>query len=501
MKRGRTVTQWLAIAVGALVLLAVLNIVGGLVALSRLTDAREALADRLDPAASATLQLSAALIDQETGVRGYALEPRRQFLEPYDRGQEQEQALVEELRPLLDGDLERDLDSVLADVEAWRSEYAEPAITALGSGGDPPSDDIGKARFDAVRASLSGLQDDVSAARTTARDELSDEANRVERIFIFFGVVLLLGLALAAFTLRRVVVRPLQDLAASVRDVSRGNFGLTIEARGAREVREVGVDVDAMRVRIVNEIAELQRAEEELVRQAQELQRSNTELEQFAYVASHDLQEPLRKVASFCQMLEQRYKGQLDERADQYIAFAVDGAKRMQQLINDLLAFSRVGRLTQPREVVDTAQLVERAQRSLAVLIEETGAQVLADGLPSVRGDASLLGIVFQNLIGNAIKFRGDATPRVELTAEREDGFWRFRCADNGIGIDAEYADRIFIIFQRLHPRASYEGTGIGLAMCRKIIEYHGGRIWLADDVAEGSTFFFTLPAEEATTP
>ena len=500
MKRGRTVTQWLAIAVGALVLLAVLNIVGGLVALSRLTDAREALADRLDPAASATLELSAALIDQETGVRGYALEPRRQFLEPYERGQERERVLVEELRPLLDGELERDLDRVAADVQAWRSEYAEPAIAALGSGGDPPSDDVGRAGFDAVRASLTGLQDGVAAARTAARDELSDEADRVQRIFIFSGVVLLLGLAVAAYTLRRTVVRPLQALAGNVREVSRGDFGRTIDVSGAREVRELGADVEAMRVRIVNEIAELQRAEEELVRQAQELQRSNTELEQFAYVASHDLQEPLRKVASFCQMLEQRYKGQLDERADQYIAFAVDGAKRMQQLINDLLAFSRVGRLTQPHEVVDTAQLVERVRRTLAVSIEETGAQVTADGLPSVRGDSTLLALVFQNLIGNAIKFRGDDAPRVDIAAEREDGFWRFRVSDNGIGIEAEYADRIFIIFQRLHPRTAYEGTGIGLAMCRKIIEYHGGRIWLADDVAEGSTFFFTLPAEEATT-
>ena len=313
--------------------------------------------------------------------------------------------------------------------------------------------------------------------------------------------MLLLGLALAGFTLRRVVVRPLQELAASVRDVSRGNFGLTIEARGAREVREVAADVDAMRVRIVNEIAELQRAEEELIRQAQELQRSNTELEQFAYVASHDLQEPLRKVASFCQMLEQRYKGQLDERADQYIAFAVDGAKRMQQLINDLLAFSRVGRMTQPHEAVDTAELVARVTRLLQVSIDETDAEVVANGLPPVRGDSSLLALVFQNLIGNAIKFHGDDPPRIEITAEREGSFWRFRCADNGIGIDDEYAERIFIIFQRLHPRAAYEGTGIGLAMCRKIIEHHGGRIWLDDQTEHGSTFLFTLPAEETPTP
>ncbi len=501
MKRGRTVTQWLAIAVGALVLLAVLNIVGGLLALSRLTDAREALADRLDPAAAATLSLSAALVDQETGVRGYALEARGEFLEPYERGRQEEADLVTELRPLLSGDLERDLEATVDAAAAWRTDYAEPIIQAVGGDGDPPSDAIGKARFDAVRAELSRLQEDVNAERAVARAELSDEADRVERIFIFFGVVLLLGLALAAFTLRRVVVRPLQELATTVRDVARGNFGHQIEARGAREVREVAADVDAMRRRIVSEIAELQRAEEELIHQAQELQRSNTELEQFAYVASHDLQEPLRKVASFCQMLEQRYKGQLDERADQYIAFAVDGAKRMQQLINDLLAFSRVGRMTQPHEIVDTAELVARVRRLLSPAIEETGAEVVANGLPPVRGDASLLAQVFQNLIGNAIKFHGDDAPRVEITAERDGAFWRFRCSDNGIGVEDEYAERIFIIFQRLHPRTAYEGTGIGLAMCRKIIEYHGGRIWLDEEADHGSTFLFTLPAEETPVP
>jgi light-regulated signal transduction histidine kinase (bacteriophytochrome) len=298
--------------------------------------------------------------------------------------------------------------------------------------------------------------------------------------------------------LQRVVVRPLKRLAADTREVSRGAFGRDLHATGAREVQDLGDDVDAMRRRIVDEIVLLQEAEEELVRQAQELQRSNTELEQFAYVASHDLQEPLRKVATFCQMLQQRYAGQLDERADQYIEFAVDGAKRMQALINDLLAFSRVGRLTQPQDAVDTAELVARAERSLASAIEETGAEVVYGSLPTVRGDATLLSLVFQNLIGNAIKFRTDAPPRVEITAERDDGEWRFRCADNGIGIDAEYAERIFIIFQRLHARTAYAGTGIGLAMCRKIIEYHGGRIWLDGETAEGSAFLFTLPAEEA---
>jgi signal transduction histidine kinase len=495
MRRNPTVAQWFGLTVGVLVVVAVAGVVAGLVALSRLTDARERLADRLDPAATATLQLTSALVDQETGVRGYALEPRDQFLAPYRDGQRAEQRLVARLRTLLDASSERDLDAIVAASDRWRGEYADPTI-----GGTETDPEDGKALFDTVREDIDRLSRDLAAARGMARRDLTEQADRAESIFIAFGVVLLLTVAAAAVMLQRVVVRPLKRLAGDTREVSRGAFGRELHTTGAREVRDLGADVDAMRRRIVEEIVGLQVAEEELVRQAQDLQRSNAELEQFAYVASHDLQEPLRKVASFCQMLQQRYGGQLDERADQYIEFAVDGAKRMQALINDLLAFSRVGRITQPHDAVNTGELVERAERSLAAAIEETGAEVVHDSLPTVRGDTTLLGVVFQNLIGNAIKFRADAAPRVEITAERDGDEWRFRCADNGIGIDAEYADRIFVIFQRLHPRTAYEGTGIGLAMCRKIIEYHGGRIWLDGEAAEGSVFVFTLPAQEAST-
>jgi light-regulated signal transduction histidine kinase (bacteriophytochrome) len=188
----------------------------------------------------------------------------------------------------------------------------------------------------------------------------------------------------------------------------------------------------------------------------------------------------------------------LDERADQYIGFAVDGAQRMQALINDLLAFSRVGRVERPHAPVDCNALLERARDDLSRAIEAAGAEVEAGPLPTIDGDASLLRLVFQNLLGNAIKFRGEAAPRVRVDAARENGEWRFSVADNGIGIDPEYAERIFVIFQRLHPRASYEGTGIGLAMCRKIVEYHGGRMWLdTDNGAAGSRFCFTLPADD----
>jgi light-regulated signal transduction histidine kinase (bacteriophytochrome) len=265
----------------------------------------------------------------------------------------------------------------------------------------------------------------------------------------------------------------------------------------------LGRDVDAMRRRLVDQIAavaeagrEIADARARLEEQAAELQRSNRELEQFAYVASHDLQEPLRKVASFCQLLEKRYSGQLDERADQYIAFAVDGAKRMQRLINDLLEFSRVGRLVSEVSDVDLEECLGMALANLESLREEAAAEITWDTLPHVRGEAPLLTQLLQNLVGNALKFQAEGRPcRIRIEAVRNGAEWEFSCADNGIGIEPEYADRVFVIFQRLHPKDVYGGTGIGLAMCKKIVEYHGGRIWVDPEVAEGATIRWTLPA------
>ena len=200
-------------------------------------------------------------------------------------------------------------------------------------------------------------------------------------------------------------------------------------------------------------------------------------------------------------MLERRYAGQLDERGEQYIAFAVDGAKRMQALINDLLAFSRVGRIERPRELVDMNELVAHTTSALGLVIEEAGATVAVEGcLPEVYAERTLLGLVFQNLIANAIKFRADQPPYVRVSARRDGDYWEFAVADNGIGIDPQYADRIFVIFQRLHPRDAYEGTGIGLAMCRKVIEYHGRHIWVqAGQNGNGSTF--ASPCRRPTPP
>jgi signal transduction histidine kinase len=496
------VTQIFGLIVGLLLLVAALGFAAGLFALSRLDDRRELLADRIDPANVAALRLSSALLSQESGVRGYVLGRDDAFLAPYRMGREEaaeaQRALEAFARHEALSDVRTDLDAIAAALAAWQSEYADAAIAAVDAGEEPPPAAAGRDRFDAVRGGVARLEQDLAALRADARQELDDTATFVRTMIIGAGVLILLSIVVAAVTLRRVIVLPLGRLGGEVQAVAEGEFERPVEVTGPREIERLGDDVEAMRGRIVAEVAALRDAERALLEQARELQRSNEELEQFAYVASHDLQEPLRKVASFTQMLERRYKGQLDERADRYIAFAVDGAKRMQELINDLLDFSRVGRMTAPLERVESAELVEEAKRRLSAALQETEGVVVADGLPAVTGDAGLLTAVFQNLISNAIKFRGDGPPRVTITAERDGRFWRFSVTDCGIGVEDEYGERIFVIFQRLHSRDAFEGTGIGLAMCRKIIEYHGGRIWLAPAAPDrGAQFTFTLPADD----
>ena len=249
------------------------------------------------------------------------------------------------------------------------------------------------------------------------------------------------------------------------------------------------------------EIAERVRAEAALAQLAQELARSNAELEQFAYAASHDLQEPLRMVSSFVQLLAQRYQGVLDADADEFIEFAVDGASRMQRLINDLLAFSRVGTRGKEFEPTNCGAIFKIVLTNLQVAIAESAAVVTHNPLPVVMADGSQLVQLFQNLITNAIRFRGDDSPVIHIGADWVDGgsqgeaaHWVFAVRDNGLGIDPEYAERIFVIFQRLHIREEYPGTGIGLAICKKIVERHGGRIWVESEPGKGATFCFTLP-------
>ncbi len=247
-------------------------------------------------------------------------------------------------------------------------------------------------------------------------------------------------------------------------------------------------------IAVARDITERRKAEAKLGQIMVELARSNTELEQFAYVASHDLQEPLRMVASFTQLLARRYKGKLDADADEFIGYAVDGATRMQGLINDLLAYSRVGTRGKPFELTNCDDVFNYAVANLRVAIEENGAVVTHEGLPTIMADGMQMVQLFQNLVGNALKFHSDKRPEVHVEARRNDAEWLFSVRDNGIGIAPEQYERIFVIFQRLHGREEYPGTGIGLAVCKRIIERHKGRIWVESEVGKGSTFRFTIP-------
>jgi signal transduction histidine kinase len=503
--RRYTTSQWFALAASALALVTAAGTALGVLAIVRLNDARTIVLDRNGPAVLAQLGLVTAYLNQESGVRGYALSGNTLFLEPYRKGRATERAAFAQLARLpRDGDLEQVRQAtavVAARATRWHDDYARPVIESVRRRGaslaDGPPPSVGRREFDLLRAALDRQGAELARVRTAGRAHLTSTANVLTATFAAIVALIVVGIAGALFALRVTTTRPLRLLGRSVRRIARGEFDHEIVRAGARDVVDLGEDVDSMRQRIVAELSSLREAHEQLDEQARELARSNAELEQFAYVASHDLQEPLRKVASFCQLIEQRYEAQLDDRGRQYIAFAVDGAKRMQQLINDLLAFSRVGRGAGEQPVVSGDDVLRQSLASLSEAIEESGAQIDAGPLPSVRAEPALLAAVFQNLIGNALKFHGDGgPPHVAISAQRSDAEWVFTCADDGIGIEPAYADRIFMIFQRLHPKDAYAGTGIGLAMCRKIVEYHGGRIWLDTAAPDGrTTFRFTLPA------
>ena len=481
-------------------LFSVLAIVIGGTAIASLNDARSQVVDTLDPAAYHASQLEVALLNQETGVRGYALSGRPAFLTPYEVGMKQQHVQVSQLRPLLASvpGAPAQLNQILAEVDRWRAMYAEPTFSVVRAKGGPAVGSPiykGKAAFDSLRVSLGTLQNDLVSQRRQAVASLHHSAAVLNAVCIGIAVGLLLVVAMFALGLWRSAILPLSRLAADARQVAGGDFEHRVDNPGGpQEVRAVGRDVDLMRERILAELSAVRAAHASLEARTEDLQRSNSELEQFAYVASHDLQEPLRKVASFCQLLQRRYAGRLDAKADEYIEHAVDGAKRMQALINDLLAFSRVGRTAQQREPVSLGLLLAQAWANLSTEVRRTRATIEQGELPVVLGEATLLTAVFQNLLSNALKFRGEAPPRVSVSARRDGPNWLLEFSDNGIGIEPEYADRIFVIFQRLHDRATYPGTGIGLAMVKKIIEYHGGQIWLDTEVTSGARFCFTLP-------
>ena len=423
--------------------------------LARTSAVSNRLSDRIAPARTAVVQLDVALRDQEAGAVA--------------QGRAELSAAAAELRGLL-----TDQPDILAELASIESLAARP--TDLG----------------ALRARVDALDQRLVTEREEARAALQESRDTRDTIFLGMTALLLAFIVGIAVLLRVTVLSPLARLSTAVRQVADGDFEHRLTPHGPADVAQLGRDVEAMRHRLVEGLTASRQATAALELSEAELRRSNADLEQFAYVASHDLQEPLRKVASFCQMLQRRYAGSLDDRAQQYIAFAVDGATRMQRLINDLLTFSRIGRVDDSIKPVDLDQVVDEV---LALRVAGSGAEITRPDLPTVPGNPTLLTMLWQNLLSNAIKFRHpDRTPRVEITVDEGADLWTFRVRDNGIGIEPEFADKVFVIFQRLHPRESYDGTGIGLALCKKVVEHHGGTIRLDTEVRDGACLEFTLP-------
>jgi len=396
---------------------------------------------------------------------------------------------------------------------------AQGTTTAI----ETASPDVKAAVADVLQrnAQINTVLDAITATTAARVKALQSRSTWLVGIF----VVLAAGLVLAfGFTVLRSVFNPVSELQAGATRIGAGDLEFRVPEGGHNEVGDLARTFNKMADDLEVSYGELQReievrrqAEEELrahrdrlevlvFERTQDLQstmeelgRSNAELEQFAYVASHDLQEPLRMIGSYVQLLEKRYKGRLDDEADEFIEYAVDGARRMQDLINDLLAFSRVERRGRPFADVDMNEALAGAMMNLQILVESSGAVVTHGDLPEVTGDRVQLEQLLQNLIINAIKFRGPDDPRVSVTSRREGDKWVFSVADNGIGFNEVYCDRIFQIFQRLQSREEFEGTGIGLAIATRIVERHGGKIWAESEEGKGSTFFFTLPVQGRT--
>ncbi|MFF1308982.1 ATP-binding protein [Streptomyces sp. NPDC058307] len=513
-REGRlTVQGWFYLLLAVMTLLVVVGSVIGAVLLDRTAEVSDRLSRRLQPAQTEAYRLQAALTGQEAGIGGYAIAADRQFLVPYTQGKRDEASSAARLRELV-GDrpgLLADLRAIETQAADWRRTYAEPLAASVTPGRPKPLDrqkaDQGKQEFDRLRTLWDRQNTDLAKAVDKGRSRLAHV--RKVRDWVLAGmlaVFLLAGIACAVL-IRVLVTRPLEALGTASKRVADGDFSYVITGAGPADLTAVANAVEGMRWHVVAELEASRAQEQALTRQAadmdaqaEELRRSNAELEQFAYVASHDLQEPLRKVASFCQLLEKRYGDILDDRGRQYVDFAVDGARRMQVLINDLLTFSRVGRVNDARVPVGLDQALDKGLANLGTAVEESDARVdRPEHLPEVVGDPTLLTMLWQNLIGNALKFRHpDRTPHVTITCGTdpdEPDSLLMSVTDNGIGIPEPFTDKVFIIFQRLHGRDAYGGTGIGLALCKKIVEQHGGKIWIDTAYTDGTRFCFTLPS------
>jgi|HubBroStandDraft_6_1064221.scaffolds.fasta_scaffold04923_5 signal transduction histidine kinase len=415
------------------------------------------------------------LLNAETGERGFILTGEASFLEPYNEAFAHVYGDVKELRRLTSDNpvQQRNLDRVEPLISERLVMFQERVELrrreGLISGAEIVRQGPGKQHMDRIRAQLGEMKEEENRLMILRTAAVTKSSRNTTIVIVSGEVLALLFLSVAAIVVG-------QEMGQ--------------RRRAEEEVLILNVDLEK---RVAERTAELDE-------RASDLARSNSELQQFAYVASHDLQEPLRMVASFTQLLAKRYEDKLDDDARDFINYAVDGATRMQTLISDLLNYSRVGTQGKPLVPTDSDALFRRVLDTLQFSIKESNAVIVSDPLPMVLADPQQLGQLFQNLLTNAIKFRGEQAPNIRILTERNGNDWKISVRDNGIGISPEHTDRIFIIFQRLHTKTEYPGTGIGLAICKKIVERHGGRIWFEPSPGGGTTFCFTISAADKQT-
>ncbi len=439
MERGFqfTVQGWQNLVLGIMGVLVLAGAITGMVLLNQTDKVSRGLIDDIQPARVAAYRLQGALRDQETATRGYAISADRQFLDPYYEGQQAEKAAADVIRQRLGDrpDLIADVNALERAAANWRANYAEPLIASIRPGApgvvDGATVDRGKTEFDGIRRLFDVQNQHLDAARAAGLAELDAVRDWRDRVLIAIVAVFFLMAAVLALLVRGAITRPLATLAASCRRITEGNFGERIVPQGPKDIRRIATDVENMRQRIVADLETAESARALLDEQTVELRRSNAELEQFAYVASHDLQEPLRKVASFCQLLEKRYGDKLDERGAEYIGFAVDGAKRMQVLINDLLTFSRVGRLNTTEDEVDLDATLDAALANLTTAIDESGTEIVRPAsLPTVVGDPTLLA----HVVAEPDRQRGEVPQRRSRAPDRHRVRARIRATAKATG-------------------------------------------------------------------
>ncbi|WP_022800357.1 sensor histidine kinase [Deinococcus ficus] len=447
--------------------------------------------------------------DMESGQRGYVITGHPDFLKPYLDGVIAFQQHAAELENQAATEQQRtNTGRALAMMNDWREFSAEPEITArqrsLGDAVALVANEDGKSRMEALRALIAEMRGRENVRLSQAVQAGTETLNTV-RLLAIAGL-LTSGLTLLLTVLRgaRRITTVLDAVNAGAQEIAAGQYDTRLPHAGVRELDALSGQVHVMARAVQDREAQLAQAAQTLETTNEQLRRSNRELEQFAYVASHDLQEPLRTIGSYTELLAKRYAGQLDERADRYIAFTTSATARLKTLIQDLLAFSRVRQGQEQRTFapVDTRTLAHDVVQDLHTPIQEAGAAVEFGLLPILTANADLLRHVFQNLIANAVKFRGPArAPVIRVSATREPGRWVFHVQDNGIGIEPQYFERIFGVFQRLHTLEEYSGSGIGLAVARSAIEQHGGDLWLDSTPGEGSTFHFSIPDHRTPAP